>query len=127
MTAKEKNIMRLVDQFKHDQLCIIRNKEPCEYKYSVFRGQCKHVIKMLRKYNVHEDNIILQLPINAGIDLWNKCKETLPIQHEKLHKSTTTYVILILEIWTKMILYKQSKIYMIQDLTNYCNPQIFLS
>ena len=127
MEAKEKNIMHLIDQVKHDQLCIIRNEEPCEYKYGVIRGQFKHVVKMLRLFNVHEKNIILQLDINAGINLWNKCKEALPIQHEKLHKSTTSYVILILEIWTKMILYKQSKIYTIQDLTNYYNPQIFLS
>jgi len=90
MDAKEKNVMRLVDQFKHDQLCIIKNEEPCEYKYGVIRGQFKHVVKMLRLFNVHEKNIILQLDINAGINLWNKCKEALPIQHEKLHKSTTT-------------------------------------
>ena len=54
MDVKEKGIMRLVDQFKHGQLCIIRNEEPCEYKYGVIRGQFKHVVKMLRLFNVHE-------------------------------------------------------------------------
>ena len=88
--ANSKMIMDLKDTLKYDQLCIVRNEEDTKYKYMVIRGQIKHILNTLRIQQIEDDNVILQINVSSGINLWNKCKENIDIKHEKIYRNKIT-------------------------------------
>ena len=83
--ANNKKIMNLMDNDKLDQVCIVKRIGNPKYKYNVIRGQRKHVTKVLKENDIEKDDILLLLDIPSGISFFNKVKEEITIQRERVY------------------------------------------
>ena len=82
--------MDLMDNDKLDQVCIVKRIGNPKYKYNVIRGQRKHVTKVLKENDIEKDDILLLLNIPSGINFFNKVKEEITIQRERVYTDKIT-------------------------------------
>ena len=53
--------MNLMDKDKLDQVCIVKRIGKSTYKYTVIRGQRKHVTKVVKENDINKSDILRQL------------------------------------------------------------------
>ena len=83
--ANFKKVMDLQDKDKHDQLCIIKRPDTPKYRFKEIRGQIKHINKVLKENNFKTDDVFLQLNVPSGVNFYNKVKEDISIQRERVY------------------------------------------
>ena len=87
-----------MDNDKVVQVCIVKRIGNPKYKYNVIRGQRKHVTKVLKENDIEKDDILLLLDIPSGINFFNKVKEEITIQRERVYTHIRLPVILSMKI-----------------------------
>ena len=88
--ANNRKVMALEDKSKYDQKCIIKRPNNPKYKYKEIRGQLKHINKVIKTNDFKADDILIQLDVPAGINMWNKVKEEISIQRERVYIDKTS-------------------------------------